>query len=465
MVNHLPNLSESSRVRLIALALVAAILSVFSGVLDCDFITLDDASHIYENNLVRQGLSPDGVRAAFTTPHASLWVPLTTCSFMADVSLFGLDARLMHLENVLWHAAAAVLLLLTLHRLTGRLWPSALVAAIFGLHPINVESVAWVAERKNVLCAFFSLLALLSWTHYVRHPRLLPWLATFAAFGLALLAKPMAVTIPFVLLLLDAWPLRRWCANSWRRLLQEKVPFFVLSIAASHMATWATTPRGTIVSLAELPLDARVTNALTSFVAYLRQLIFPTEFAVIYPHPIVARWLPALAALALLLAVTFAAWRLHRTQPWLLIGWLLFLGMLVPSLGLVQVGCQARADRFTYLAQIGLFVALVWSADRLWPRTALRLRAPAAAALLIVLGAMSARQVGVWSDSETLFEHSLAVTGSNPHMLDLAANVHARRGDRETAIRYWRHSLALLPDNPATLHELRLALLSAQAKN
>ena len=443
------------RVRYVVLVLVAAIVCTFSGVADCDFVQLDDASHVYANAAVRRGLTLDGVRAACTTPHASLWVPLTTCSFMLDVSLCGLDPRWMHLENVAWHAAAAALLLLALHRLTGRLWPSALVAAVFGLHPINVESVAWITERKNVLCAFFTLLALLSWAHYVRRPRLLPWLGATFAFALALLAKPMAVPFPCALLLLDAWPLRRWGTFPSWRLLVEKAPLFVLSFAAARMATWATGPRDAIVDLDQLPLDSRITNALTSCAAYLRQTLLPSEFAVIYPHPLIAQWAPAASALAVLLAVTFTAWRLRRTQPWLIVGWLIFLGMLVPSLGLVQVGCQARADRFTYLSQIGLFLALAFSADRLWPRTALRFRIPAAAALLLTLAALSARQVRVWSDSETLFEHALAVTGPHPQMLDLAASAHARRGDTATAIRYWRHSLALLPDNAIAQAELR----------
>jgi hypothetical protein len=440
--------------RLLALALAAAIVCTYSGVLECGFVQLDDASHVHGNALVRGGLTPEGMRTAFTTPHASLWVPLTTCSFMLDASACGLDPHWMHLENVLWHAGAAVLLFLAWHRLTGRVWASALVAALFGLHPINVESVAWIAERKNVLCAFFTMLALWCWSHYALRPRAWPWLGALAAFALALLAKPMAVPLPCALLLLDAWPLHRWGAVSWRRLLGEKLPFFALSIAASQMAVWATAPRDALVGLEQLPLDARLTNALISIAAYLRQLVFPGEFAVLYPHPMSAQWWPALAALALVLGVGVAAWHARRDQPWLLAGWLFFLGMLVPSLGLVQVGCQARADRFTYLAQIGLFVAIVLTADRFWP---VRLRAPFAAAVLLTLAALSARQVRVWTDSVTLFEHALAVTGPHPQMLDLAAEAHAGRGDTATAVRYWRHSLALLPDNEIARHALRAA--------
>jgi hypothetical protein len=431
--------------RPVALLLAAAIVAAFSGVADGDFVPLDDSSHVYENAVVRAGLTLEGIRAAFTTPHASLWVPLTTCSFMADVSLFGLDPRWMHLENVAWHAGAAVLLFLALLRFTQRLWPSALVAALFGLHPINVESVAWIAERKNVLCAFFSMMALWSWAHHVARPRAIAWLGTFAALALALLAKPMAVTLPCVLLLLEAWPLRRWSVVPWWRLLAEKAPLFALTAGASWMATWATGARDSIVTLAELPLEVRFTNALTSYAAYLGQLLVPRDFAVLYPHPMLAQWSLALAALVLLLGVTFAAWRARQTQPWLLVGWLIFLGMLVPSIGLVQVGCQARADRFTYLAQIGIFIALVWSGDRcLRPRW----RGPAAAAVLLLLAALTTRQVQVWRDGPTLFAHALEVTGPHPQMLDLAANAHAQRGETALAIRYWQASLALAPENP-----------------
>jgi tetratricopeptide (TPR) repeat protein len=447
-----------ARIRCLALALFAAIVGVFSGVVDCGFVQLDDPSHVYENAVVRGGLTPEGMRTAFSAPHASLWVPLTTLSFMLDASVLRLDPGLMHLENVVWHAGAAVFLFLALGQLTGRWRLSALVAAVFGLHPINVESVAWITERKNVLCAFFAMLSLWSWAHFAKRPRWIPWLAAFVALALALLAKPMAVTLPFALLVLDDWPLRRWGTVSWQRLIGEKAPLFALSFAASRMATWATGPRDALVSLDQLPLDSRFTNALTSIAAYLRQLLLPAEFAVLYPHPFVAQWLPGLAALALIFGVTFLAWRARKTQPWLLAGWCIFLGMLVPSLGIVQVGCQARADRFTYLAQIGLFVAVIWSADRFWPAAARRLRIPTVAALLLTLAALSARQVRAWTDSITLFEHALAVTGPHPQMLDLAAAAHERRGDAATAIRYWQHSLALLPDNPATWNELRTAL-------
>lgn len=439
---------------LIACGLVAAIALAYAGVLGCGFVRLDDTSHVFENPLVRGGLSLRGIATAFTTPHASLWVPLTTCSFMLDVSLWGLDARWFHLENVAWHAAATVLLFLALRRLTGRLWPSALVAALFALHPINVESVTWITERKNVLCAFFTMLSLLAWARFAQKGAAAAWVGSLVAFIAALLAKPMAVPLPAALLLLDAWPLERWRRCSAGRLIGEKLPFFAVAVAASRMAVWATHARDSIVDLHQLPLGARLSNALTSLAAYVRQILAPGDFAVIYPHPLVAHWPAALAALALLLGLTAAAWRIRRSQPWALVGWLFFCGMLVPSLGLVQVGSQARADRFTYLAQIGFFFALVWTADRLWPVRLARWRAPLAAALLVALASITSAQVAVWRDSVTLFEHSLSVTGPTPQTLDLSASAHAAAGKRDVAVARWRESLRLLPDNASAWHQL-----------
>lgn len=438
---------------------MALIFAVYSGVTGCGFVSLDDSSHVYENEVVRGGVTWAGVQRAFSEPHASLWVPLTTLSFMADVSVFGLSPSAFHLENVAWHAAAAVLLFLALRALTGRVWASALVAALFGVHPINVESVAWITERKNVLCGFFSLLTLWCWAHYARAGKWWPWFAAHGAFALALLAKPMAVPLPAALLLLDAWPLRRWRVLPWWRLLAEKSLLFALAVTSSRVTLWATAPRGSLVTFAELPFASRLTNALTACVTYLGQLVCPRDFAVLYPHPVVARWGPALAALALLLALTGAAWRWRKTQPWLLTGWLFFLGMIVPTMGLVQVGSQAHAGRFTYLAQMGIFVALVWSADHLWPAVASRWRAPAAGVVLVALAAGTMAEVPVWTDSLTLFEHSLAVTGPHPQVLDLLATTHARRGDDTTAVHYWRDSLERLPDNAPSWNSLGAALL------
>ena len=436
-----PNIERRS-VLFIAAGLVALIVAAFSGVVHCDFVYLDDTSHVFENETVRAGLTMGGIKHAFSEPHASLWVPLTTLSFMADVSLFGLSPLAMHIENVLWHAGAAVLLFFALRRLTGRLWPSAIVAGLFGVHPVNVESVAWVSERKNVLCAFFFMLALWSWSRWAMERRVGAWWGALVAFAAALLSKPMAVTLPCVLLLLDAWPLRR--RVSWA-LIVEKIPFFVLSAATSFIATRATQPRDAMVSVEMLPFAARFTNALCSYGAYLRDLVWPEKLAVFYPHPSVAQWTPALAILAgLLVLLGLAAWQWRR-HPYFLTGLLIFLGMLMPNLGFVQVGSQARADRFMYLAQIGFFMSVVWLCDALLSK---RLRIPVAVLVLGALGLATASQVRKWENSLTLFQHAAAVTKDNAMALEHLAYALNRAGKPTLAVQKMEESLAIFPENP-----------------
>ncbi len=445
---------ESRIITLIAIGIIAMIFAAYSGVVHCGFVHLDDTSHVFENATVRAGLTIDGIKRTFSEPHASLYVPLTTLSFMADVSLFGLNAAAMHVENVLWHSGAAVLLFLALRRLTGRLWPSAMVAALFGVHAVNVESVAWIAERKNVLCAFFFMAALLAWSRWTMERRAGAWWLALAAFAAALLAKPMAVTLPCVLLLLDAWPMRR---TGWR-VLWEKVPFFALSGVISFVATQATKPRNAVISLDTLPLESRVSNALCSYGAYLRDLVWPDSLAVFYPHPGVAQWAPALAVLAGLIAVTaLAAWQWRR-YPFLLVGWFIFLGMLVPNLGLVQVGSQARADRFVYLAQVGFFIAVVWLADA-WLPALRKLRIAAAVVPLGALGVATASQVTKWENSLALFQHAAAVTTDNAMALENAAYAFVRIGDTASAIQKMDESLKIFPENAICWNELGAAHL------
>ena len=451
-------------VLLIVLGLIAAIVVAFSGAAHCDFVYLDDPAFVFENPTVRGGLTGAGIVRAFTDTHASLWVPLTTLSFMADVSIFGMNPQAMHLENMLWHAATTALLFLALRRLTGRLWPSALVAALFGLHPVNVESVAWIVERKNVLCGFFFMLALWAWGGWARHRRAGAWWGALAAFAAALLAKPVAVTFPCVLFLLDAWPLRRWGQLPWGRLLLEKLPFFALSAATSFLATRATQLHHTVVSFESLPLAVRISNGLCSYGAYLRDLVWPEKLAVIYPHPGVVQWAPALAILGGMLVLTgLAIWQWRR-RPYLLIGWLIFIGMLMPNLGLVQVGWQARADRFLYFAEIGIFIALVWLADSLLPSS----RQLRVALAFVPLGALSVAtfsQVSKWEDSITLFQHTIAVTKDNPMAVEHLADSFMRSGNPAMAAQTLEALLAHYPDNAENWSSLGVAHIhSGQVK-
>jgi len=354
-----------SRSRVIVLALLLAVgtAAVYLPVRSFDFCGFDDDAYVSENALVRQGLTPRGVAWAFTTFRAANWHPLTWLSHMLDVSLFGMEPGAHHLVNVAFHAANAVLLFLVLRGMTGALWGSAAVAALFALHPLHVESVAWIAQRKDVLSAFFFLLMLSAYLRYARSPSRGRLAAVTALFALGLLAKPMLVTAPFVLLLLDFWPLGRFGgahpdpgtlpaghppAVGVRRAVLEKVPLFLLSALSSVVTVVAQSRGGAMVPADALPFGARAANALVACAAYLWKTFWPAGLAVYYPHTKgeLPAWKIAGAA-ALLSALTGIAVREARRRPYLAVGWLWFLGMLVPVIGLVQVGGQAMADRYT----------------------------------------------------------------------------------------------------------------------
>jgi tetratricopeptide (TPR) repeat protein len=451
-------LSERRIVVYVALALVVAIVSAYALVVRCDFVQYDDNSHVFDNPLARGGLSLAGVRDAFTHFHASLWIPLTWISFMLDVSLFGMNPGAMHAINLALHAGSAVVMFLTLRRATGSLWASAFVAALFGLHPINVESVAWITERKNVLSMFFCVLSVSAYCRYAERPRATWYAAALVWAALSLLAKPMAVTLPCALLLLDLWPLRRHESVPWRRLGVEKIPFAALSFAASWMAMHAPQERGALVTTATLSMPSRISNALVSYAAYLGQLLWPSGFAVHYPHPIVPQPLLAGAAAAALLAVSAGALVLWKRRPYLLVGWLWFLGVLVPVLGLVQVGSQARADRFTYLPQLGVFVALTWLVRDLWPRHQSKALAAFASAVLAICAVLTSRQVATWTDTVSLFDHAIAVTANNSCAQTNAGLAQMELGHYSDAISHFQASLRITPDQPAIWNQFGASL-------
>ena len=472
MSNARPPLSENRVAAYVALALAAAVLCAYALVVRCDFIAFDDNSHVYENPLVLHGLSWAGVRDAFTHFHASLWIPLTWISFMADVSLFGMNPGAMHAVNLALHIGSTLVLFFMLRRATGSLWASAFTAALFGLHPINVESVAWIAERKNVLSTFFCLLALHAYVRYAEKPRAIFYLAAVLCAALSLLAKPMAVTLPFALLLLDHWPLRRWGRVAWPRLVAEKIPFALLAAGACWMAMHAPQERGALVTTETLPLAARASNALVSYVAYLAAMLWPGGLAVYYPHPIDPQPMLAGAAAAVLLAVSALAVVWWKKRPYLLTGWCWYLGVLVPVLGLVQIGSQARADRFTYLPQLGVFIAGVWLVKELWPAAQRKALAAFACAALAACALLTARQVAWWMDSVTLFEHAAAVTKNNACAHTNAGLARAKLGDAAlqrldyagkldeygAAIAHFQASLRITPDQAAIWNQLGAAL-------
>ncbi len=385
---------------------------------------------------------------------------------MLDCQLHGLNAGWHHFTNVLLHCLAVVLLFVALERMTGALWRSAFVSAVFAVHPLHVESVAWIAERKDVLSAVFFMVTLLAYFHYTRSPSIGRYLIVAIVFALGLMSKPMLVTLPFVLLLLDYWPLGRFDAhrsNTGRQVLQlvmEKIPLIALSAVSSLITFLAQ--RGAIGWTEQLPMSERITNAFVAYVVYIRQMFWPTELAVFYPHPEnrLPIWEVSLA-LIILVGIMAAAFVLRKRAPYLVTGWLWYLGMLVPVIGLLQVGWQGHADRYTYLPQIGLYIAVTWALTdliRSWrfQRTAL------SAAALIVIGALSWRgwlQTSYWRDSETLFTHALAVTSNNDVALNNLGIIFLDKGQLDDAISKLQAAIDLRPENAPAHDNLAKALL------
>lgn len=429
---------ENRRAALLALALAAATLFAFAGVLDAGFVEYDDDLYVTERPEIVAGLGAEGWHWAWTSSQGANWFPLTRLSWQLDAELMGLDPAGFHATSLVLHVATALLLLWGLWRLSGQLWASAFVAAVFALHPLHVESVAWVSARKDVLSGLCFAVALLLHERVARGPHPGRWRAAlFAAMALGLLAKPMLVTLPCVLLLLDYWPLGRlgdagrFDAARVRRAVVEKLPLFALAAAASVVTLWAQREGGALQGLAHYPFGMRVEAALDGLLRYLAKSALPVDLAVFYPHPrgSVPLWRAALG-LALLLGTTAVAWRVRRSAPQLLVGWLWFVGMLVPVSGLVQVGQAALADRYTYLPLIGLAIALAWSVraglaglPRARPVVAIL-----AVSVLCALGVASAAQVRTWRDGESLFRHALRVTRSNGVAHTNLALVLARDG-------------------------------------
>jgi tetratricopeptide (TPR) repeat protein len=420
------------RPRVIGLLLALATLLAYLPATHDRFINYDDDDYITQNQVVQRGLTWAGVKWAFTTRHASNWHPLTWLSHMTDCELFHLNPGGHHFVNVLFHAANATLLFMLLLKLTDALWPCAFIAALFAWHPMHVESVAWVSERKDVLSTFFALLALLSYVRFARESRRRNFWLAVVLFALGLMSKPMLVTLPFVMLLLDYWPLGRIAdcglriadsknapvpaaqGSTLHQLLLEKWPFFLLA-ALSSTVTFLAQRNEAVASLAKVPLALRFENAILAYGGYLLKAIWPVHLAVFYPlsqHP---AWFLTATAAAVLILISAAAWLERRRSPWLLVGWLWFLGTLVPVIGLVQVGDQAMADRYGYFPLIGIFIAVTFAiAER---TNGFRfLKNVCATTGVLILSAclvLTENQLRYWHDSESLFTHALAVTKDN----------------------------------------------------
>jgi tetratricopeptide (TPR) repeat protein len=441
------------RGRLVALAGLIAALTwfVFGQTLHHDFINYDDHRYVYENTNITAGLSARGIGWAFTHIHSDNWHPLTTISHMLDCQLYGLKAGRHHFTNIVLHATGAILLLVALWRMTGALWRSAFVAAVFAIHPLRVESVAWIAERKDLLSGVFFALTLLAYARYVRAPTFLRYLVVLSLFACGLMSKPMLVTLPFVLLLLDYWPLHRFQSSTRStitRSIAEKIPLVILSAGSSVVTFLAQ--HAAMGGTEQLPISSRINNALVSYVTYIWQMFWPAKLAVFYPHPEnrLPHW-QIVAALVALIAFTFLGLALRKKCPYLLVGWLWYVGMLVPVIGILQVGWQGRADRYTYLPQIGLYILIAWSVTDLTAKWRSQRQFLALGSAIIIAGCAwrAWLQTSYWRNSETLWTHTLDVTRNN----DVAENnlgiVLLQQGRVDEAIRRFERAIEIRPEN------------------
>jgi len=459
------------------LALAFAGFAVFWQVRSYAFINYDDPQYVTANPHVKAGLTRDSVTWAFTTSHAGNWHPLTWLSHMLDCQLFGTNPRWHHLTNLLLHVINTLLLFAVLKRMTHALWQSAFVAAAFALHPLHVQSVAWIAERKDVLSTLFWILTMAAYLRYVEHPRITSYLLTLLALALGLMAKPMLVTLPFVLLLLDYWPLGRLQCKHQNagkalpgsksqspplfHLLIEKIPLFILVLSSSIITFIVQQKSGAIKTAETFPWTVRLANALISYLTYIGKMIWPSRLAIFYPHPAesVSISHAVLAALSLL-AISACAIRLARSHRYLLVGWLWYLGTLVPVIGLVQVGNQAFADRYTYIPLVGLFIIAAWGFPHLLAKYQHRkiVLGTSAVALLLALSICTRIHLRHWRNSISVFEHAIKVTHNNRMAYSNLGVAFLRQRKRDKAITHFTKALQIDPNHAMTHLNLGVAL-------
>lgn len=457
----------------VGLFLFVIVFLVYGRALRFPFVNFDDDRYVYENSVVTRGLTSDGVASAFSTHGTDNWIPLTTLSHLLDCQLYGLKAGGHHLTNILLHAASALLLFLALLRMTCALWRCALVAALFAIHPLGVESVAWISERKDVLSGFFFMLTLLAYAGYAHNPKSwAQYIASLFFAALGLMSKPMLVTLPFVLLLLDYWPLNRFAspASISKRLILEKIPFLMLSATACLMTYSLQQSAGAVNALATIPLPLRIENALVSYARYIAKLLWPENLSVLYPLP--GHWPMTLVIFStmLLLVLFVGVFVFRKKYPFVFTGWCWLVGMLVPAVGLIQVGSQAMADRYVYLPQIGFYIAVVWLVAELTIRLSQRLVVLTGLCLLVFLGLMyrTSVQVSYWADSENLWRHALASSSDEEWAQSGLCYAMAhnnlgsallQKGEVDGAIAQFKDALAVDPNDAAACYNLGNALL------
>jgi len=472
--------SKKTPVLLAYLLLVIATVVAYAPIRHNDFTSYDDDDYITNNPNVQLGLTRQSVIWAFTTSHEANWHPITWLSHMLDCQLFGLEPLGHHLTNLFFHIANTLLVLWVFKKMTGALWPSAFVAAAFALHPLHVESVAWASERKDVLSTFFWMLTMAAYVRYTQQRTIIKYLPIVLFFALGLMAKPMLVTLPFVLLLLDYWPLARWPQpqppNSSKRkpskktrapqhviyrLLWEKVPLFVLSAASCVVTFFVQRGGGAVVKIDLMPFDIRITNALASYVTYLGKMIYPASLAPLYPLKYLLAWQPIISFFILVvISVVVIYWA--RRRPYLIVGWLWYMGTLVPVIGLLQVGVQAYADRYTYLPLLGIFIMIAWFAAELtakWRRLKLAIGISTVLMITAALMICTQNQVRKWRDNCTLYKHTLAVTENNGIMhYNYGCALLNEKEDFETAIEHFKKTLQIRPTKASALNNWGVAL-------
>jgi len=452
------------------LALAAATVAAYWPLHQNKFISFDDPDYITENANVRSGLTINNITWAFTTGHANNWHPLTWLSHMLDCQLFGLNPTCHHLTNLILHLINTLLLFAVLKKMTRALWPSFLVAALFALHPLHVESVAWASERKDVLSALFWFLATAAYLHYAKRPGLSRYLLLLVIFALGLMAKPMLVTLPFVLLLLDYWPLQRfnWPSRnldtealenqplkpdrqnpSLARIIAEKIPLLILAAVSSVITFIVQQKGGVMKTWQSFPLHMRFLNALISYVRYIGKIFYPKPLAILYPYPYhgFPLWQPIASAVCLLTVSALVIY-LTRTRRYPLVGWFWFLGTLIPVIGLVQVGSQAIADRYTYLPSIGIFVILAWAAADLLKNRRLHTLLASIPAVLIIaaLLILTRAQLSYWKTDNTLFEHTLKVTRNNSIIHNLYGKTLLQQHRLDDAVQQFTQAVKIVPN-------------------
>ena len=456
-----PKAKSAARRQVLGICFFLVVITwlVFGQTIRYDFVNYDDNEYVYANPEITSGLTPHGIIYSFSGRHARNWHPLTTLSHMLDCQLWGVHAGGHHFTNVVLHTIAVVLLFLVLKQMTGAIWQSAFVAALFAIHPLRVESVAWISERKDVLSAVFFMLTLGTYVHYARSPSLGRYLTMSIMFALGLMSKPMLVTLPFILLLLDYWPLKRFTEGlSSKRLILEKIPLFTLSAAAGVATLFLQ--RSSLAVVEKLPLVSRIGNGLVSCVIYVKQMIWPVGLAVFYPHPgdQLPIWEIGLA-IVLLGMVSAGVIALRHKRPYLVTGWFWYLIMLLPVIGLIQVGSQGHADRYTYLPQIGLYLLVAWAiTDALTSRLQRRILAVTACVAVIALAWRAQVQASYWRNGESVWGHALAVTSGNFMAHDGLGEQLAKRGRLDEAIDQFQKALSIAPGYREIETNLMLAL-------